>query len=644
LETWNLGNTTVRNPERIVPALRVFADTCVGRSFDEAMQLRFYRALHSTGVLEGEVGAKSAGISGRKWASALNQLGLAIAWKRKPPGRLTTVGELLLRTDDPDEVFLRQLLKYQLPNPLERPGLVEGFAVHPLWVVVRLCLDLLDRGLVGVTRDEIALYVNSTTRDEDVDGTLVSIERFRRNYKGARGGVAKREVFAEALSARVLELHSTDVNRRARDLERLFRKKERLEARTLSSQITELTAGGKGAKTRLAMACARMIRTLFDEGKPREAQAVLTAYLTQLWGRTFTDYADTTIRYSQITGLFTVRGDKLAIKQDRLDLARAITAERPRLLTGEHYMEALYDTRLPRLPIEDPGFKEVEARHLEETAGGLLRELEAIPGYRLRAPEVPAQGASRKRWFEYVGKLREAVFYHQQGRTAAIEDIRTYFAAILANTLMGGQAYRPAWFEWTVWRTFLAFDEIDGDVSSTRNFAIDEDLNPVHHARAGMPDMAFPYRRRLLVCEVSLRTDESQWASEGEPVSRHVGTSVLSSPDRHVTGVFVAPEIHPLSAEHFRQASYYEPKAGRYFELEIVPLSVGQLEAVLDHFKKRPFSSRELLDHFDRLAALRKESGDGLAWLKRIRGEHGRWLTRRNSLDDRSPLDLTGAN
>jgi len=630
LETWNLGNTTVRNPERIVPALRVFADICVGRTFDEAMQLRFYRALHSTGVLEGDVDAKSAGISGRKWASALNQLGLAIAWKRKPPARLTAVGELLLRTDDPDEVFLRQLLKYQLPNPLERPGLVEGFAVHPLWVVVRVCLDLFERGMVGVTGDEIALYVNSTTRDEHLDSTLASIERFRRSYQGARGGVAKRELFAESLAARVLELHSTEFKLRARGLQRLFRKKGTLEARTLSSQIAELTAGGKGAKTRLAIACARMIRKMFDEGKFEESQAVLTAYLTQLWGRTFSDYADTTIRYSRITGLFTARGDKLAIKQDRLDLARAIAAERPELLTGEHYMEALYDMRMPRLPIEDPQFTEVEARHLEETAGGLLRELETIPGRRLPAPEVPAQGAARRKWFEYVGKLREAVFYYQQGRPASVEDILTYFTAILANTLMGGQAYRPAWFEWTVWRTFLVFDEIDGDISSTRNFAIDEDLNPVHHARAGMPDMAFPYPRRLLVCEVSLRTDERQWASEGEPVSRHVGTSVLASPDRHVTGVFVAPEIHPLSAEHFRQATYYEQEARRYFELEIVPLSVGQLEAVLNRFKKRPFGTQELLDHLDRLAALRKESRDGLDWLKQIGGEHGRWLAKRN--------------
>ena len=54
-----------------------------------------------------------------------------------------------------------------------------------------------------------------------------------------------------------------------------------------------------------------------------------------------------------------------------------------------------------------------------------------------------------------------------------LEDIRD-------DNLVGGMAYVPAYFEWAVWRLFLALNNIEGAISETRGFQIDEDMQPRH--------------------------------------------------------------------------------------------------------------------------------------------------------------------
>ena len=69
MKTWNIGNTTVRNPHRLGQALQLFR-TRMGRPFERAEQQEYLNGLVKSGlvdsdrVVEGDEG-------GRKFASAL---------------------------------------------------------------------------------------------------------------------------------------------------------------------------------------------------------------------------------------------------------------------------------------------------------------------------------------------------------------------------------------------------------------------------------------------------------------------------------------------------------------------------------------------------------------------------------------------
>ncbi|KXK09240.1 MAG: hypothetical protein UZ20_WS6002000641 [candidate division WS6 bacterium OLB21] len=71
MKTWNLGNTTVRNPERIKAGLALLKESFEGRVFDLAAQEEFFEVLLSAGIIQGGADSDKAA-SGRKWQSVCN--------------------------------------------------------------------------------------------------------------------------------------------------------------------------------------------------------------------------------------------------------------------------------------------------------------------------------------------------------------------------------------------------------------------------------------------------------------------------------------------------------------------------------------------------------------------------------------------
>lgn len=183
-------------------------------------------------------------------------------------------------------------------------------------------------------------------------------------------------------------------------------------------------------------------------------------------------------------------------------------------------------------------------------------------------------------------------------------------------TPANGVAYLPAFYEWNVWRVFLAVNQIVNEIPATRGFLLDEDMYPVHHAKAGQPDMLFEYDDCLLVVEVSLAMGENQWSQEQEPVPRHVKDVMVANPGLDVLGLFVAPKIDPNTAVTFR--NYPLLVNGQERRLDIVPLSTGQLRVLLAWFDSHHVDSRQVLATLRELLDYRSVAGDGLAWLRLI--------------------------
>lgn len=628
MKNWNIGNTTVRNPERIRRGLEVFAEQFAGQSWDAAAEERFYDALVDAEVYvpEGrQVTSTTTGQTGRKWASAFKQLGFAIVGRRSGPIRLTPVGEELLKNDaSSEDIYLRQLLKHHLPSPLEPRTRADGFDVYPFRLTLRIMNNLRLAGSPGITKEELGLFVVTAMHDGDEAAATERILAYRRQRDALTGRVAKKALYGRRRMEIALELygHEPQVKAKADNLDLLLAHLNKdgnfLQTRKADELLSEIVRGGKGARTAKALALKRRVRGAVRDGLGRAelAEMIIGQHLTTR-ANSLRDYADTAARYFPMSGLFSLAGSRLVFKESLLPLIESLAAEGYPAYDEATFLETFYNPNLPALPSDNTEVLEAMVASLRDKRVELAESL-GMPAPRPVA-RVVAEPAVLKRQMESlrreVSALREQQFYREQASKA--EDIATFFDEIKSGSLFGGEAYLPAFYEWNIWRVFLAINEIRNEISETRGFKLDEEMYPVHHAAGGQPDMVFEYEDCMLVVEASLSTGENQWSQEQEPVTRHVKDVMRICPaGKRVCGIFVAPRIDPNTAVNFRMARAWLDD--REVALDVVPLTTDQLTRILAWQADRDYNTAELLALVHDLAAARDRVGDGVEWLLAI--------------------------
>jgi len=556
MKTWNLGNTTVRNPERIRDALGVFKEQFEGHKFDVPTQNEFFNALIIAGVIKGDPNQTgSRDWSARKWASAFNKLGLALprGTKAHPVVTITEAGNALLSENTIEsDIFLRQMLKIQLPSPTEDN--LDGAAIHPFYLVLSVAYKLLERGLRPLGKEEIALFVQSATSDNQAEEIVEQIEQYRSGRDAIEGRIGKRKFFLERLTQKAQELYG-------------------------------------------------------DEMSPQKVG-------------TLQDYSDTTVRYSSITGIFTIGRQSLVIKEDQINLARALVeVGAPKLLSDEEFWGVFHNPTVPALPTDNTGFLQGDIATLEQRLSELSRQTGAnVEGRTEVAPDNILQLKRRREDLEKeLTALKEIQFYRAQHNPDQVEDIKSLFESIMARETIGGSDYRPAWAEWGVWRVFLSINTIATPVSETRGFKINSELFPIHHAKGGAADLCFKYDDGTLVpAEITLSTNERQFNMEGEAVKFHVKSIVEMNQSNEVIGVFTAPDVHVATAHEFFGAEFYSQKLGGVVKLNIVPLTFDQLQSLLPEQGNGCNSGAELVEKLRNLVKLKDTSQDGAVWLQQI--------------------------
>lgn len=207
MKTWNLGNTTVRNPERIKAGLRLLKENFEGKVFDLQAQRDFFEVLLAAGLIEGNPPQeKNRAASGRKWQSVCNKLGFSRRSTRiNGVITITAVGNALLGDDVVEsDIFLRQMLKVQLPSPTEQE--FEGAKVHPFYLVLSVAVALRTEGMGPMSKEEIALFMQSANRDDQVEQIVELIKDYRGKRGILAGRVEKRRYFLEQLTSKAAEL------------------------------------------------------------------------------------------------------------------------------------------------------------------------------------------------------------------------------------------------------------------------------------------------------------------------------------------------------------------------------------------------------------------------------------------------------
>jgi hypothetical protein len=647
---WTIGTTTVRNPDRLRDGLKLFAEEFEGRPWDETSQARFFDGLVTRGIYETDpklferMRDNRKQEHARKWISVLNQLGFCYAYKGGDrPATLTPAGEALLKHPlDESEIFLRQVWKYQKPAPLPNQNgpSFEGVRVRPGWLALKIACELHRAGLTGISREEVALYLTTTLRNSEAETALERIKKYRAERGRVTGNVPRRNLYRAALRLRVRELLSGDHQARRRRLEILSEECRRSPAfaRSLDADLAldDLVRGGKGARTQKAQECKKdLLEKLCGRAPLEMLEERLETYHDSLRMSTLEDYADLTSRYLRKTGLFTIHGDKMAVIEDRLPLIEELLEEPPDFKEGADYLGDLWAGDTPRLPTDDVVFLKREIRSLTELQEKVVEDypeltLRLLAPPRARSSEPAELRAHAAALRQNVALLREIQFFHKQAEREQIEDILSTFDQIERRELLGGEAYRPAYYEWATWRLLLAVSSpkngrrfLEVLPEETRGFKVDLAMQPLHHAAAGAPDMVFPFRDYVLVAEVTLNTRENQWSAEGEPVPRHVGAVQAQQATRPVYGLFVAPVIEPNTALTFHRCRHYVN--GKICDLAILPFTTAQLKDLARVGLRRSFGPEELLRLIERIDRLRLREADPLRWLSGISGCIAEW-------------------
>lgn len=340
----------------------------------------------------------------------------------------------------------------------------------------------------------------------------------------------------------------------------------------------------------------------FDQ-QEREQAAKLHEYVAS----TFNDYADTNIRYLKATGLVQSKGRGLSFVPEK-----HVFIEKPIQDTGCPESDLSYFTTLcegAKLPTDD-----------KDTAQAVLKDLlnqlvikRGIPfditGMPRDTPEDIA--IIRYKLEDILSKLNEEEYAKQQVKNW--KEISAYMELLITKrnkkTLSNGKeievpkAEAPAYFEWILWRAFLAINSLKNKPYKARRFKIDQDFLPVGTAPGNGPDLIFEFPDFVIAVEVTLTDNSRQEAAEGEPVRRHVADLVSrygGQSGKPVYGLFIANQIDSNTAETFRIGIWFT-RDDEKMRLDIIPITLAQFKAFFEALfaseHVEVYLIRELLDH-----------------------------------------------
>lgn len=320
---------------------------------------------------------------------------------------------------------------------------------------------------------------------------------------------------------------------------------------------------------------------------------------------TFKDYADTNLRYIKASGLVQGKGRGISLVPEKHLFIEELTKDTQPPATDFDYFKTIADGA--KLPTDNLSSATL-------VLNDLLTQLQnrGIPfSTSGRATDTPADIEVIRHDIEgLLSEANEITYASQQA--SQWEEIAGYMELLITRgnkkTLSNGeeievpQSEAPAYFEWTMWRAFLAINSLTNKPYEARRFKVDQDFLPVGTAPGGGPDLIFEFNDFVIVVEVTLTANSRQEAAEGEPVRRHVADLVThyhQQSQKPVYGLFVANKIDSNTAETFRIGVWYTNTDER-MKLDIVPITLVQFkdifEAIFQSDRIDPELIRELLD------------------------------------------------
>lgn len=490
---WLIGNTGLRNPERIKDGFKVFANSIYVGNLRGENEKGFMALLAKEGIIHTSEGKDPTGSHARKWRLMFEKHGLIyhkFSSKKEqeqlgPADDITPFGKDFLRTETPSETqefFLRaqSVAKEEIPD-------TDHLLFSPLRWTLAIMLALEKKtGTSAIGEIEFALWVQSTDPRYNINQVVERILDLRRRRKAIVSGKK--------------QFDKNEINRRLATYDK--KKENAREYADLNMRYLRATGivqrEGKGLK--------------IVPAKHVLAETLASAEAT----------------------------DKTLIEQYRL------------LCTGAPLPSDNLDIALSIL---DDLVKQLKTRKIvfdEATIdrSSIVGVLTAIHRAEMllsdRDEEIFAED-QRNQWQEISDYMK---LLEKGGGTLRRQD------ASDDNEIVVPKDEAASYMEWTLWRAMLAIDNLKNRSQDVRGFNLDADLRPISTATGGRGDLYCEFEDFMILTEVTLSSSSRQEAMEGEPVRRHV-SDAREKYCKPVLGLFIATKINTNTAETFRHSVWY---------------------------------------------------------------------------------------
>ena len=240
IDIWLVGNTGLRNPNRIQEGLAVFANSSyVGKLHGRDHEIGFMKLLNEKGIIQNESGKDESGSHARKWRLMFSKNGFIYPQVKKKDGNqadlgsmdeLTPFGKVFLQADTYpaiQECFLRSMSveQFQMPDGIH--------FFSPLRWLLAIMLELERRtGSSQLSRLEFALWGHTTNPSCDLNEVVDHILDLRERRKAApakrlfdKGEIAKRKKSYDKKADNFLDY--SDMNMRYLCISGVFQRKGR---------------------------------------------------------------------------------------------------------------------------------------------------------------------------------------------------------------------------------------------------------------------------------------------------------------------------------------------------------------------------------------------------------------------------------
>jgi hypothetical protein len=589
MQLWSFS-TTVRNPERILPFLRVLK-LLEGQPFDKENQMKYqilliqhhlykptnipnkYKDIFDdpTAEIPFDIAEKvfrkqnyqDPSMRGRHSANPITKLGFSIARESVGDIQITELGNKFIKEEfEIGYAFFKSLLKLQFPNPWSTDFKAEdGFNVVPFIAALHLINRVNQHSEKrGLTQTEFSLFVPSLINYKLIDDYVGKVFEYR-NSKDKQKFIYK---FAQ-------EFYQT--------------------------------------KT------------------PTEKQI-----------HNFSEYGDNIMRYFRLTRYFKVAADSFGADW-RIDneptrqveinqILKKFSGEAILFKTTDAYLKYIADISLPKLPSEDLSNSIQIAKSLVETIFAFAKS-SGTPI--LKSEKVLLQinfsEFNKAEIDNYILQLRQINLdiKDRKAKTVIVNNEKRIVEIIeLLKDTKAVRKISPEKFEQLLSDCLKI---INDEIKIKPNYPVDDDGEPISHAAGSQPDIECFYKTYNAICEVTLDSSNFQWVRESQPVMRHLREFENKYSNLHSYCLFIAPKVHEDTLYHFWTSIKhgYNGTSQR-----IVPMTTEQfailLETLLLLLKKgQRYNHTDIEKLYLEIIGLTNNLKGHSDWLFAIDGVLGNW-------------------